>query len=144
MRLIEWVKRPTQNGLRAESTVREWWPLNREGTVSSLLGIELVAQSISALNTWHRGQAGAPRVGLLIGIKEADFSSARIPIGTRLSIQVERLYKIGNYAVFQGQVSAESKLFCEVIIQVMDPEEKILSLLKARQQTEPEEKERKN
>jgi predicted hotdog family 3-hydroxylacyl-ACP dehydratase len=144
MGLIEWVKRPTQNGLHAETTVRERWPLTKEGTASSLLGVELVAQAISALSTWHRGEGAAPRVGLLVGIKEAEFSNACIPIGIRLSIQVEKLYQVGNYAVFQGYVSAASEFFCKIIIQVMEPEEEILSLLKARQETEAEEKERKN
>ena len=144
MRLIEWVKTPTQNGLQAETTVKEGWPLTREGTASSLLGVELVAQAISALSTWRRGEGAAPRVGLLVGIKEAEFSSARIPVGTRLTIQVEKLYQVGNYAVFQGQVSSDLALFCKIIIQVMEPEEEIRSLLKARQETEPEEKEREN
>ena len=144
MRLIEWVKGPTPHGLQSETTVKEGWPLTKEGTVSSLLGVELVAQAISAMSTWHRGKGAAPRVGLLVGIKEAEFSRARIPIGVRLSIKVERLYQVGNYAVFQGHISAESALFCRITIQVMEPEEEILSFLQARQATEPEEKERKN
>jgi predicted hotdog family 3-hydroxylacyl-ACP dehydratase len=144
MRLIEWVKKPTPNALQAETTVKEGWPLTREGTVSSLLGIELAAQAISALSTWHRGEGAAPRVGLLVGIKEAEFSRPRIPIGSRLSIRVERLYQVGNYAVFHGQVSAESEFFCKIVIQAMEGGEEILALLKGRQKTEPEEKERKN
>ncbi|MCX5912206.1 MAG: hypothetical protein NTV04_09770 [Deltaproteobacteria bacterium] len=144
MRLIESVKRPTQNGLQAETTVKEGWPLTREGTVSPLLGVELVAQAISALSTWRRGEGAAPRVGLLVGIKEAEFSRARTPIGVQLSIKVEKLYQVGDYAVFQGHISAESAFFCRITIQVMEPEEEILSFLRARQATEPEEKERKN
>jgi predicted hotdog family 3-hydroxylacyl-ACP dehydratase len=71
MRLIDWVKGPTQNGLQAETTVTEAWPLNRDGRVSSLICIELVAQAVSALSTWRRGEGVKPRVGLLVGIKEA-------------------------------------------------------------------------
>ncbi len=144
MRLIEWVKSPTQNSLRAEATVREGWPLSAEGTVSSLVGVELVAQTISALSTWHRGEGATPQVGLLVGLKEAEFSSARIPIGVPLSIEVEKLYQIGNYAVFQGRITAESGFFCKIIIQVMEPEDEILSLLKVPQVTEPAGKEGKN
>jgi predicted hotdog family 3-hydroxylacyl-ACP dehydratase len=144
MRLIEWVKRPNQDGLEAEATVREGWPLYKEGTVSSLLGVELVAQAISALSTGHRGKGAAPRVGLLVGIKEAEFSRARIPIGVRLKIQIKKIYQVGNYAVFQGQVSTESEFFCKMILQVMDPEEDILSLGKVQPVIESEEKARKN
>jgi predicted hotdog family 3-hydroxylacyl-ACP dehydratase len=144
MRLIEWVKKPTPNGLQAETTVKKGWPLTREGTVSSLLGIELAAQAISALSTWHQGEGAAPRVGLLVGIKEAEFSRPRIPIGSRLSIWVERLYQAGKYAVFHGQVSAESEFFCKIAFQAMEAGEEFLALLKGRQKTEPEGKERKN
>src|SRR4030042_6293698 len=103
MRLIEWVKRPTQNGLQAETTVAEGWPLNRDGTVSSLMCIELVAQAISALSTWRRGEGASPRVGLLVGIKEAQFFVGRLPIGTGVNIHVEELYHLGKYAVFMGR-----------------------------------------
>jgi predicted hotdog family 3-hydroxylacyl-ACP dehydratase len=130
MRLIEWVKNPTQNGLQAETTVTEAWPLNRDGMVSSLICVELVAQAISALSTWRRGEGARPRVGLLVGIKEAEFSFSSIPVMTRLTIQIDELYHVGGYAVFQGKVSSDLALFCKTIIQVMEPEEEVLSNVK--------------
>lgn len=134
-RLIEWVKRPTQNGLQAESTVTEGWPLNRDGTVSSLMCIELVAQAISALSTWRRGEGARPRVGLLVGIKEAEFSNSSVPVRTRLIVQIDKLSHIGNYAVFQAQVSSDLAFSCKMTIQVMEPEEEVLSNLKTWQGT---------
>ena len=122
MRLLEWVIDPAQNGLQAETTVTESWPLNRDGSVSSLLCIELVAQAISALSTWRRGEGARPRVGLLVGIKEAEFFTLSLPLGTGLTIHVEELYHVGNYAVFKGQVISGSALFCTTIIQVIEPE----------------------
>jgi len=122
MRLLEWVINPAQKGLQAETTVTESWPLNRNGSVSSLLCIELVAQAISALSTWCRGQGARPRVGLLVGIKEAEFFTLSLPLGIGLTIHVEELYHVGNYAVFKGQVISGSALFCTTIIQVMEPE----------------------
>ncbi len=133
MRLIEWVKIPTQNGLQAETTVTEAWPLNEDGRVSSLICVELVAQAVSALSTWRRGEGARPRVGLLVGIKEAEFSYSSVPVMTRLTIQIDELYHIGDYAVFQGKVSSGLVFFCKIIIQVMEPEEEILSSLKTRQ-----------
>jgi len=144
MRLIDWVKRPTQNGLQAETTVTEAWPLNRDGSVSSLICVELVAQAICALSTWRRGEGAKPRVGLLVGIKEAEFSYSIIPVATRLFIQIDELYHVGDYAVFQGNVSSESAFFCKVNIQVMEPEEKALSDLIASQRIDSWEKEREN
>jgi len=91
MRLIDWVKGPTQKGLQAETTVTEQWPLNTDGSVSSLICIELVAQAVSALSTWRRGEGAKPRVGLLVGVKEAEFFYFTIPVTTRLFIQIDEL-----------------------------------------------------
>jgi len=129
MRLIDWVKNPTQNGLQAETTVTGAWPLNRDRRVSSLICVELVAQAISALSTWRRGEGAVPRVGLLVGIKEAEFSHSNIPVMTRLTIQIDELYHVGDYAVFQGKVSSDLAFICKTIIQVMEPEEEKLSNL---------------
>jgi predicted hotdog family 3-hydroxylacyl-ACP dehydratase len=141
MRLIEWVKNPTQSGLQAETTVTEAWPLNKDGGVSSLICIELVAQAISALSTWRRGEGARPRIGLLVGIKEAEFFYCNIPVMTRLFIQIDELYHVGGYGVFQGKVSSELALFCKTIIQVMEPEEKTLSSLMTSQRIDSWEKE---
>lgn len=132
MRLIDWVKRATQNSLQAETIVTEEWPLYKEGEVSSIICIELAAQAISALSTWRRGKGAEPRVGLLVGIKEAEFSTASVPVGTRLHIEIHELSHIGEYAVFEGKVRSHLDPICKVIIQVMEPEE-TLSELKTRQ-----------
>jgi len=144
MRLIDWVKEPTQNGLQAETTVTEAWPLNADGRVSSVICVELVAQAVSALSTWRRGEGAKPRVGLLVGVKEAEFSYSSIPVMTRLTIQIEELYHVGDYAVFQGKVSSELAFFCKTVIQVMEPEEETLSNLMTSQGTYPLDKEKEN
>jgi 1-acyl-sn-glycerol-3-phosphate acyltransferase len=132
MRLINWVKRPTQNALQVETTVTEEWPLYDNGEVSSIICIELAAQAISALSTWRRGEGARPRVGLLVGIKEAEFSKSSVPVGIRLHIEIKELSHVGDYAVFEGKVRSDSDSFCKIIIQVMEPEE-TLSNLKTRQ-----------
>ena len=133
MKLIDWVKRPTQDGLQAGTIVTEEWPLYDNGEVSSIICIELVAQAISALNTWRRGEGTEPRLGLLVGVKEAEFSKSSVPVGTRLNIQVHEVYHAGDYAVFEGKVRSDLDSFCKVIIQAMEPGEEILSNLKTRQ-----------
>jgi predicted hotdog family 3-hydroxylacyl-ACP dehydratase len=132
MRLIDWVKRPTQNSLRAETTVTEEWPLYNNGEVSPIICVELVAQAISALSTWRRGEGARPRVGLLVGIKEAEFSRSSVPVGTRLYIEINELSHVGDYAVFEGKVRSNLDPICKAIIQVLEPEE-TLSNLKKRQ-----------
>jgi hypothetical protein len=63
---------------------------------------------------------------------------------TRLTIQIDELYHVGGYAVFQGKVSSELALFCKTTIQVMEPEEETLSNLMTSQRIDSWEKERGN
>jgi predicted hotdog family 3-hydroxylacyl-ACP dehydratase len=144
MRLIDWVKRPTQKGLQAETTVTEAWPLNRDGRVSSIICIELVAQAAAALTTWRRGEGARPRVGLLVGIKEGEFSYSSIPVMTKLTIQIDELYRVGDYAVFEGKVNSESASLCKTIIQVVEPEKETLSNLVTSQRINSQENKRGN
>lgn len=130
MRLIDWVKNPSHDSMQAEATVTEAWPLISDGKVDSIMCVELVAQTVSALSTWRRGEGVKPRVGLLVGIKEVGFSDSSIPVRTRLLIQVDELYHVGDYAVFQGIVSSELDFHCKMNIQVIEPEEEVLSNLK--------------
>ncbi len=132
MRLLEWVRRPIEKTMQAETTVNPNWPLHRDGMVSSVISIELVAQAIAALRTWRAGEGAGERLGFLVGVKEADFSSSSFPVGNRLFIQIAELYHLGEYAVYEGQVSSESDFFCKTTIQVMEPGEEVLSNLKTR------------
>jgi hypothetical protein len=61
-------------------------------------------------------------------------------VATRLTIQIDELYHVGDYAVFQGKVSSDSAFFSKIIIQVMEPEEEVLSNLLTSQKTNPQEK----
>jgi predicted hotdog family 3-hydroxylacyl-ACP dehydratase len=133
MKLLDRVINPLRKELQAETTVTESWPLARDGSVNSLLCIELVAQAVSALATWRRGEGAKPRPGLLVGIKDAQLFTGTLPFGTRVNIHVEELYHLGNYAVFTGRVTSGSDLLCSTTLQVMEPEEEdFLSLLRTR------------
>lgn len=125
MKLIRYVRKPCETGLQAEATVGEGWPLHENGTVSSIMCVELMAQSISALSTWRRGPGAKPRVGLLVGIKEARFHAPVLHVGTVLSIKVDKISHIGDYAVFKGEVTSGPTLFCDAIIQVIEPQSDI-------------------
>lgn len=132
MRLLEWVKRPQEKTLQAETTVNANWPLHQDGVVSSAICIELVAQTIAALRTWNEGKKAESRLGFVVGLKEAEFSPSNIPVGTRLFIYIAETYHVGEYAVYEGQVNSVSDFTCKTTIQVMEPEEEALPDLMAR------------
>jgi predicted hotdog family 3-hydroxylacyl-ACP dehydratase len=133
MKLLDRVIKPSQKELQAETAVTETWPLAQNGAVSALLCIELVAQAISALSTWRKGEGAVPRPGLLVGIKESQLFCSTLPIGTQITVGVQEVYHLGNYAVFAGRVTSGSSLLCTATLQVMEPEEEgYLYLLKER------------
>jgi predicted hotdog family 3-hydroxylacyl-ACP dehydratase len=131
MMLIERIKNPNKSGLQAETKVREAWPMYENGAVSSLICIELIAQSVSAFGTWRRGAGAVPRVGLLVGIKRAEFTTATLPLDIKLRISVEKVSKVGNYGVFKGEVASGPTNLCKAVVQVIDPDKDILQRIKA-------------
>jgi predicted hotdog family 3-hydroxylacyl-ACP dehydratase len=144
MKLLDRVVNPGPKGLEAETTVAQSWPLARGGSVSSLICIELVAQAVSALATWRRGEGSTPRPGLLVGIKDAEFFTGSLLFGIIVNIHVEELYHLGNYAVFMGRVTSGPDLICTTTLQVMEPEEEgFLNIIKARD-SHPAEKDRED
>ena len=131
MMLIEGIRNPDKNGLQAEARVREDWPMYEKGAVSSIICIELIAQSVSAFGTWRRGSAAVPRIGFLVGVKSAEFTTTTLPIDTKLTIRVEEVSRVGKYGVFKGQVTSGSTRFCNAVIQVLDSGEDILQNINA-------------
>ena len=131
MKLVQRILEPGDSGLTAEARVEEDWPLCVEGNVSSLLCVELIAQSMCALSTWRRGAGAEPRIGLLVGVKDVQFSAATIPVGKRLTIRVDKVSVIGNYALYAGKVSAGPVTFCRAVIQALEPEKELLDALYA-------------
>ncbi len=123
MRLLEWVRRPKGKTLQGETTVKADWPLHRDGMVSSILCIELVAQAIAALRTWSGGEGAIARLGFVVGIKEAEFSTPKVPVGTRLFIDIAESYNVGEYAVYEGRVKSASGFTGKITIQAMEPKE---------------------
>jgi predicted hotdog family 3-hydroxylacyl-ACP dehydratase len=132
MGLLKWVKRPIEKTLQAETTVRDNWPLHRDGMVSPVISIELVAQAIAALRTWNGGEGAIARLGFVVGVKEAEFPPSSFPVGTKLFIHIAEIYHVGEYAVYEGQVVSASDFPCKIMIQAMEPEEGVLSDLTSR------------
>lgn len=127
MKLIERITIPDQGRIDAETMVTDTWPLCRDGRVDSIVCIEVIAQAAAALSTARRGEGALPRLGFLVGIKEARLLASSIPVGTPLSARIEVLYRVGDYAVCRGEVSSSAELLCTAEIQVMEPDESTLS-----------------
>jgi predicted hotdog family 3-hydroxylacyl-ACP dehydratase len=124
MRLIAEVLDVDDDYAVTSSAVTEKWPLCRDGSVDSLVTIELVAQTAALMEGWKRQQTGRGGTkGWLVGVKAADFRLPRIPLFATLLTEVRRDYALEGYAVFEGTVRLGDEVAAVVTIQAFRPEE---------------------
>lgn len=124
MRLIGQVLAVDDDSAVTSSEATEEWPLSRNGSVDSLVAIELVAQTAALIEGWKRHQSGKGGTkGWLVGVKAADFRLPRIPLPATLLTEVRRDYALESYAVFEGTVRVGDEVAALVTIQAFRPEE---------------------
>ena len=124
MRLITEVLRVDEQRAVTSAATKETWPLFAGGFVDTLVTIELVAQTAAIMEGWKRLQTGrSGATGWLVGVKNAEFRSMRLPVNETLVTEVRRSYAMEGYAVFTGTVSIGSEPVATMQIQAFRPEE---------------------
>ncbi|MBN1547216.1 MAG: hypothetical protein JW902_11200 [Syntrophaceae bacterium] len=120
MKLIDDIVDITSERAITRTMVSERWPLVQNGAVDPLVLIELVAQTAAVQVSWQIGgpESGAAG-GLLAGIKNADFLTDGIPLGTILTTTVMPLYSAQGYTVLEGTIRAEAQILGRVEVQVI-------------------------
>ena len=125
MRLVERLLASQDDQASVESFVHPYWPGAAGGFADPVLLIEVVAQSVAVLVGWqrrHEEKMGGR--GLLVGVRKTEFHCDRLRVGDRLQSHVELLYKVENYAVYQGQVlDDEGRLLAQVELQSYRPDD---------------------
>ena len=102
------------------ATVNPDWPLYDGDGVNSLVLIEAIAQTAAIVEGYKRKQKGLDGVkGWLVGIKNAEFNEAQIPVNTNLIIMIESKYSFDNYGVVEGVVKAGEKVLATATLQAM-------------------------
>jgi len=122
MKLIDEIVDITSEKAVTQTEVSEKWPLFRQGSVDSLVIIEIVAQTAAVLFSWKtsaRENSSSSVSGLLAGIKNADFFAGRIPVNTLLTTTVKPLYSADNYTVLEGTVQTKARTLGNVKIGVL-------------------------
>ncbi len=85
------------------------WPLADENGISSLILVELAAQTAGVCNGWDRIQTkglDSEKMGWLVGIKKADFFIDYLPFGGKILSRAENIYSFSNLR----EVSCEQHL----------------------------------
>lgn len=119
MLLIDEVLELDESEATTATVVRDSWPLINNGTLGQTLLVELVAQTVAVVYGWRRIKGIDAQEGYLVGIKNAKFDTANIPVGSRLTTKVWPLYEMDAYGVFKGTVHCQSNSAAEIEIQVL-------------------------
>jgi len=123
MKLLEKVWELDTQAVVASAAVNETWPLHRAGYVSSIVLIELMAQSAGILVGWKARQEKKKEVrGLIAGIRKAEFFTHRIPVDTLLVIRAQTTGTLDFYAVFKGRIETGGRSLAEIELQAVREE----------------------
>lgn len=133
MKLIDEIVDITSEKVVTQTAVSEKWPLFRQGSVDSLVIIEIVAQTAAVLFSWKTGtredgSGSGGGSGILAEIKNADFSAGRIPVNTLLATTVKPLYSADNYTVLEGTVQTAARTLGHVEIGVLSTDQSSKSI----------------
>ena len=105
MSLLDRVLETSPECLVCVLTVRSDGLFDSAGAVPALLGIEYMAQAVSAYSGLRRGKAPI-RIGFLLGARQFDTNVASFPCGTRLQVRVcPVIYSDEGLAVFNCTVT---------------------------------------
>jgi len=124
MLLLDSVLEVDENHAVAETLVKTSWPTAAAG-VSSLICVELVAQTIGVCNVWNlvriHGE-NANKSGWLVAIKKAVFHTETLPFSARLTIRAENGLSYHLFREATGWVYWQDRLIAEVVVQLYQGE----------------------
>jgi predicted hotdog family 3-hydroxylacyl-ACP dehydratase len=126
MKLIDEVVHTASDEAVTRAAVGSRWPLvNHAGDnnisgacVDPVVFIELVAQTAAVQVSSRTQKNAADRRGCMVGIRNAEFFIAPVPVGTILTTRIRCVQSIDNYDVLEGEVSSAQGLLCRAEIQV--------------------------
>jgi predicted hotdog family 3-hydroxylacyl-ACP dehydratase len=105
------------------ATAKESWPLLSGDAVSTIVLIELAAQTAGVCIGWNEkmktsGPQGEAK-GWLVGIKNANFYIDKIPLGTCLTIRSDNHLIVDNYKEIAASITIGDKLIAEINLQIL-------------------------
>ena len=109
----------------SQATPTDQWPMSDRTGVSSLLLIELVAQTsglsngLECLNIEGRGTRIS---GWLVGIKKASIQVPTLAIGEVIVTETQNSFKFESFREVEGRCKVGDELIAEVTLQVVRAE----------------------
>lgn len=110
----------------SKSRVNADWPLIDGGAASSLVIIELVAQTSGLSNGLEliktQGE-GADVKGWLVGVKKSRFYVDTLPLGAEIITETRNAFKFEGFREIEGHARIGSDLVGEVTLQVVQAQD---------------------
>lgn len=120
IKMISNVLEITPESAVAEAVVKPDWPLCNDNVANPIVLIEFVAQTAAVIDGYKRKKQGKPGgKGWLVGVKNAQFNVAEIPVGTHLVASVGNHYSFDNYSVIKGTIKADEEILAVVVLQAL-------------------------
>ena len=94
-----------------------------DGSLMPWVGVEIMAQAVSAFATASADRDGDPRIGLLLGVREYRCDVERFPPGARLVARVEESTRDEQrMAVFDCWLSEDGTVVAQGRLTVFEPD----------------------
>jgi predicted hotdog family 3-hydroxylacyl-ACP dehydratase len=118
MRLLNAVVFHDEEKTVSEAVVEDRWPLAEDGSVNSIVLLEVVAQTAAAGVSLRELGGRRPESGYMVGVTKARFAKPSVPVGAVLTTTTSTVRKSDNYAVIRGVVSDGHGVVHESQVQV--------------------------
>lgn len=122
MLLLEEILELDPEAAVSKARVRDTWPLFDGSGVSSLVLVELVAQTCGLSNGLGRIRdrgIDSDKKGFLVGIKSAEFHVETLKVGTLITTEARNRFSFDSFREVAGVARAGDKILGEVVLQVM-------------------------
>jgi predicted hotdog family 3-hydroxylacyl-ACP dehydratase len=97
------------------------WPMAEEDSISSLILVEVAAQTAGVCNGWARMQKlgkDSDKMGWLVAVKRADFHVDHLPFGLEVRTEAENTMAFDNFREVTSHIYHEDSLLAEVVLQL--------------------------
>jgi len=103
------------------STVKSSWPLCEQGSVASLICVELAAQTAGVCNGWERIHSlgmDSDQMGWLVAVKKAEFKVGSLPLGATIRARAENTMAFDRFREVTSILHRDDQVIAEVVLQL--------------------------
>jgi predicted hotdog family 3-hydroxylacyl-ACP dehydratase len=123
MRLVQQVLRTNPDGVLCRCLVPHTNPLVADdGSAPLYLGLEAAAQAAAIHEALHRPPGGGPRIGYLVGVREAVFFAPRLAAETPFLVEVTATGSAAPLAIYTARIGPAAAPLATATLSTYVPE----------------------